>query len=186
MMKKFLVCCAAAVCALAMSATDYTCHIKVTINGESAEQDEVPVVVTENNGAYNLSLNNFVLWMGDFPMPVGNIAVSNVEGVDAHGFTTIKFNDDILITEGSDPQYDTWAGPLLGDVPLNLTARFTDTALSAAIDIDMMSMLGQVITVELFGVAPASSGGIEGDVNHDSEVNVADVNSVIDIILNKH
>ena len=67
---------------MAINATNYTCHIKVTINGESTEQEEVPVVVTQNNGVYNLSLNNFVLWVGDFPMPVGNIAVSDVEGVD--------------------------------------------------------------------------------------------------------
>ena len=58
------------------------------------------------------------------------------------------------------------------------------TALSATIDIDMMSMMGQVISVELFGVAPATAG-LEGDVNHDSEVNLADVNAVIGIILDK-
>ncbi|MBO4803409.1 MAG: calycin-like domain-containing protein [Muribaculaceae bacterium] len=180
-MKKLFVIFAAACCAMAINATNYTCHIKVTINGESTEQEEVPVVVTQNNGVYNLSLNNFVLWVGDFPMPVGNIAVSDVEGVDEYGYTTIKFNDNINITEGDDPQYDTWAGPLLGDVPIDLTARFIDTALSAHIDIDMMSMIGQVIGVELFGVAPA----LEGDVNHDGEVNVSDVNKVIDIILSK-
>jgi len=184
MMKKFLTFLAAACCVMAMSATDYTSHIKVTINGEATEQDDVPVVITQTDGAYNLSLNNFVLWMGTMPMPVGNIAVSNVQGTDAHGFTTIKFNDKINITEGTDTQYDMWAGPLLGEVPINLTARFTDTALSATIDIDMMSMMGQVISVELFGVAPATAG-LEGDVNHDSEVNLADVNAVIGIILDK-
>ena len=181
-MKKFLVCFAAICCFMAMSATTYTCHVKVTINGESTEQDEVPVLITENNGLYSLNLNNFVLWMGDYPMPVGNIAISGVPGVDAHGYTTAKFTDSITISEGDDPQYDTWAGPLLGNVPIDAIARFTDTALSATIGIDMMSMLGQIINVELFGVAPATSG-LEGDVNHDGEVNVADVNSVIDIIL---
>ena len=181
-MKKIYVFLAALCCTMAISATNYTCHIKVTINGESTEQDEVPVVVTENNGTYDLNLNNFVLWMGDFPMPVGNIALSNVPGVDEHGFTTIKFKDSINITEGDDPQYDMWAGPLLGNVPIDATARFTDAALSATIDIDMMSMIGQVINVEVFGIAPAGSA-LEGDVNKDGEVTVSDVNSVIDIIL---
>ena len=182
MMKKFIVCFAAVCCALAISATTYTCHVKVIINGESTEQDEVPVVITENNGLYSLNLNNFVLWMGNYPMPVGNIAISGVPGVDEHGYTTTKFTDNITISEGDDPQYDTWAGPLLGDVPIDAIARFTDTALSATIGIDMMSMLGQIINVELFGVAPAAAS-LEGDVNHDGEVNIADVNSVIDIIL---
>ncbi len=180
-MKKLFLIMAAVCCTLAINATTYTSHIAVTINGETTEQEDVPVVVTQSNGAYNLSLNNFVLWAGDFPMPVGNIAVSNVEGVDGHGFTTIKFDDSINITDGDDPQYDTWAGPLLGSVPIILTARFTDNALSAHIDIDMMSMIGQVISVELFGVAPS----LEGDVNHDGEVTVSDVNKVIDIVLSK-
>ena len=181
-MKKFLAILAISCCAMAMSATTYNCHIKVTINGEVTEQDEVPVVITENNGTYNLNLNNFVLWMGDFPMPVGNIAISGVPGVDAHGYTTAKFTDSITISEGDDPQYDTWAGPLLGNVPIDAIARFTDTALSATIGIDMMSMLGQIINVELFGVAPAPATR-EGDVNKDGEVNISDVNAVISIIL---
>ena len=51
--KKFFAILAITCCAMAMSATNYTCHIKVTINGESSEQDEVPVVITENNGTYD-------------------------------------------------------------------------------------------------------------------------------------
>jgi hypothetical protein len=38
--------------------------------------------------------------------------------------------------------------------------------------------------VSIFGIAPAQEG-LEGDVNKDKEVNVADVNRVIDIILSK-
>ena len=181
-MKKFFAILAITCCAMAMSATNYTCHIKVTINGESTEQDEVPVVITENNGTYNLNLDNFVLWVADFPMPVGNIALNGVEGVDEYGYTTIKFAGNINIAEGNDPQYDIWAGPLLGDVPIDATARFTDNAMSANIDIDMMAMIQQVISVEIFGVAPAAAT-LEGDVNKDGEVNISDVNSVIDIIL---
>ncbi len=182
-MKKLLAFVAAACCAMALSATTYNCHLKVVINGEATEQDEVPVVVTAHDGVYDLNLDNFVLWMGDFPMPVGNIALTGVEGVDQYGYTTIKFDDDLMITEGNDPQFDTWAGPLLGPVPVNMTARFTDTAACANIDIDMQSMIGQVITVEIFGVAPAPAA-LEGDVNHDGEISVADVGTLIDIILN--
>ena len=71
---------------------------------------------------------------------------------------------------------------MLGAVPTDATARFIDTAISGDLYIDMSSTLGQVISVSIFGIAPASEG-LEGDVNKDNEVNIADVNKVIDIIL---
>ena len=169
-------------CALALTATTYTCHIKVTVNGTVSEQDEVPVVVTGNNGVYDLSLNNFCLSSEGVTMPVGNIAVSGVEGVDEYGYTTIKFNAPITITPGNDGIHteDEWIGPMLGDVPLDLTARFTNTALDANIDIEL-AVMDQTIGVSLFGVSPA----IKGDVNEDGEVGISDVNAVIDIILSE-
>jgi hypothetical protein len=71
-------------------------------------------------------------------------------------------------------------GPDWGEVPIDMVARFTDSALNANIDINLEA-LGQIIGVELFGVAPAAK---DGDVNKDGEVNISDVNSVIKIILN--
>jgi len=88
------------------------------------------------------------------------------------------FNSPIAITAGDDPNYDFWMGPDLGEVPLDMVARFTDNALSANIDINL-EVLGQVIGVQLFGVAPSN----DCDVNKDAEVNIADVNKVIDYIL---
>ena len=172
---------AAVCCALAINATTYTSHIKVTVNTSSSEQDEVQVVLNEQNGLYNLSLKNFCLTAEGMTLPVGNIELSGLHGVDQYGYTTIVFNGPITITAGDDPAYgqDDWLGPMLGEVPIIATARFTDTALSANIDINL-EMLDQIIGVNLFGVAPA----LEGDVNHDGEVTVSDVNKVIDIILN--
>jgi hypothetical protein len=117
-------------------------------------------------------------------MPVGNVTVTGVEGVDEYGFTKLAFNGDINITEGDDPQYSYWVGPMLGPVPTEAIARFTPTAINGDLYINLSS-LNQVISVSIFGVAPASSEGIEGDVNKDNEVNIADVNRVVDIILNK-
>lgn len=181
-MKKAFVMMAAICCAMALSATTYTCHIKVVVNGVVSEQDEVPVVVTGNNGVYDLSLNNFCLSAEGIIMPVGNIAVSGVKGVDEYGYTTIKFNNPIFITPGDDGVHsqDDWIGPMLGEVPIDLTARFTNTALDANIDIEL-AVLGQTIGVSLFGVSPA----LKGDVNDDGEVSISDVNSVIDIILSE-
>lgn len=183
-MKKFLAFVAAAGCAMALSATTYTCHVKVVINNTTSEQEQVQVDVNENNGAYDLNLKNFVLISEGVPMPVGNVTVTGVRGVDEYGFTKLTFNGTIYITEGNDPQYDYWLGPMLGPVPTVATARFTETAISGDLFIDMKDTLGQTISVSIFGIAPAQEN-LEGDVNKDKEVNVADVNKVIDIILNK-
>ena len=177
-MKRILFTLAAVCCTLALSATTYTCHVKVTVNGTTSEQDQVPVEVVEDDNTYTLTLKNFVLVAEGIPMPVGNIQVAGVKGIDEYGYTTIMFNSTVPITAGDDPEYDFWMGPDLGDVPLDLISRFTSSALSAHIDIDLQ-LLNQIIGVELFGVAPV----LEGDVNHDGEVNIADVNNVVKVIL---
>ena len=182
-MKKFFFTLAALCCAMAINATIYTCHIKVTINSTVTEQEQVQVEVNENNGAYDLNLKNFVLVSEGVTMPVGNVTVTGVEGVDEYGFTKLTFNGNINITDGDAPQYDYWIGPMLGPVPTNAIARFTDTAICGDLYIDMSATMQQVITVSIFGIAPASEG-LEGDVNKDGEVNIADVNKVIDLILN--
>ena len=183
-MKKLFAFATAVCCAMALSATTYTCHIKVVVNGTATEQDNAIVEVTENNdGTYDLSMKNFILWSEGVPMPVGNITVNGVDGVNQYGYTTIHYNAPLAIDEGDDPQVDMWYGPMLGEVPVDMTARFTDSAASADVAIDLQ-ILNQVITVSIFGVAPVEED-LEGDVNKDNEVNIADVNRVIDIILNK-
>ena len=164
---------------MALNATNYACHLKVVVNGHATEQDLVPVVVTNNNGTYDLSLKNFVLESDGENIPVGNIEVNGVTGTDEYGYTTIIYNEPITITPGDDPQYDYWLGPMLGAVPVNLTARFTAAAANATIDIQLGDM---VISVDIFGVAPVEEL-VEGDVNKDGEVNIGDVNAVIKIIL---
>lgn len=183
-MKKFFFMLAALCCAMAINATTYTCHVKVTVNGFTTEQDEVQVDIIKNSGAYDLSLKNFVLLSEGQAIPVGNVNLTGVPGIDEYGFTKLLFDDDIYITNGDDPQYDYWMGPMISPVPTNAIARFIDTAISGDLYIDMSSTLGQIISVSIFGIAPAEEG-LEGDVNKDKEVNIADVNKVIDIILNK-
>lgn len=180
-MKKFLSIMAALCCCMALNANTYSCHIKVTVNGVSSEQDQVQVDVTNSNGLYTLTLKNFCLTTEGVTLPVGNIEVSGVEGVDEYGYTTILYTEPVIITPGDDPAFSEseWIGPLLDEVPLDLAARFTATALSANIDIEL-AMMGQTIGVNLFGVAPA----LKGDVNGDMEVNVTDINEVVNIILN--
>lgn len=177
-MKRIFVFMAAVCCVMAMSATNYMCHLKVSVNGSVSEQDQVLVEVNQNNGAYDLNLKNFCLVAEGMALPVGNIAVSGVEGVDEYGFTTITIKQPINITAGDDPAYSEgeWLGPMLGEVPIDLTARFTSTAMDANIDIEMP---GMIIGVSIFGIAPM----LKGDVNNDNVVNIGDINAVIGIIL---
>jgi hypothetical protein len=153
---------------MAMSATSYMCHLKVTVNDVVSEQDQVLVEVNKNNGGYDLSLKNFCLESDGNKLPVGNIAVSGVQGVNEYGYTTITINEPVIITAGDDPSYTEadWLGPMLGEVPIDLTSRFTDSALSANIDIEMPGMM---IGVSIFGVTPV----LQGDVNHDNAVNIS-------------
>ena len=179
-MKRIFVFLAAVSCIMALSATNYMCHIKVNVNGSASEQDQVLVEVNENNGTYDLSMKNFCLEAEGMSLPVGTIAATGVNGVDEFGYTTVKINEPIAIAAGDDPQYEgQWIGPMLGEVPVDLTARFIDTALSANIDIALGDM---IIEVSVFGVAPATET-LKGDVNGDGNVNISDVNSVIGIIL---
>ena len=181
-MKKIFALLAACCCTMAMSAATYASHLKVTVNGETNEQEQLMVDITQDaSGLYNLNLKNFVLTSGNVTLPVGNINVNGLEGIDQYGYTTVRFDGDINIAAGDDPAYNAsdWIGPMLGPVPSILTSRFTGTAMSADIDIEL-AILGQTIKVSLFGVAPV----LKGDVNEDSEVNIGDVNAVIDIILN--
>ena len=94
------------------------------------------------------------------------------------GYTTITIQGPITITAGDDPtvSQSEWLGPMLGEVPVDLTARFTDTAMSADIDIQMP---GMAIGVSIFGVAPM----LKGDVNNDNVVNISDINTIVGIIL---
>ena len=179
MKRRFFALLAAACCIMALSATTYTCHLKVTVNGVVSEQDQELVEVTQNNGAYDLSLKNFCLVAGDQSLPVGTIAVNGVEGVDEYGYTTLATIAPISIAAGDDPKYSEsdWLGPMLGEVPIDLTARFIDTAMDANIDITLGDM---VINVAVFGIAPT----LKGDVNNDNVVNISDINTIIGIILN--
>jgi len=169
---------------LALGATDYSGHLRVTVNGEVTEQEQVPVQVTQDaDGLYTLSLNNFVLESGDVKLPVGNITIKGVKGVDEYGYTTINYDDAVTITAGDDPNYseDEWLGPMLGKVNIAMESRLTPTALDVTISIDLSATLGQKVEVDMFAVAPL----LKGDVNDDTEVSINDVNEVVDIIVTK-
>ncbi len=123
----------------------YTDKLTVSVNGESSTQDATVIVETLESGNINFKLNNFVLLDGEGGMMgVGNIQIDDLVLTDG----SFSFQGDLLITEGNLEGVDTWIGPMLGPVPLDLKGKMTEEKLYVTIGIDMMESLGQIIDVQ--------------------------------------
>ena len=122
---------------------NYTDDLVVNINGENSDPQKTTISVEKMaDGTYTLSLNRFIL--GDM-IYVGNIVVDGITatGDDVKNFTVSK---DITIAPG-DENVEDWIGPMLGEVPVDITGKMSDEKLYCTIHIDMVSTLGQVIKV---------------------------------------
>lgn len=170
-MKKIFTLVVALSFALVMNAQDnplfakaYTDNIVVIINEESTDPMSTTIAISEQeDGKYTLSLKNFILVSKDEEsgeenqMPVGTICVSDLEPTVA-GDGTLSFNAEqsIMLQEGDMEGIDFWLGPMLslevGAIPIALKADLSadKEQLTAEIDIDLTSVLGQNIKV-LFG-----------------------------------
>jgi hypothetical protein len=110
----------------------------VTVNEEKSGPYAATVYVTENaDNTINFTLKNFVLDTGDAVLPVGNIVVSDIPATKADGKTTFAANQYIEIEEGDDPSYDFWMGPMLGEIPLEMSGQYNDEHLYVTIDIPL-------------------------------------------------
>ena len=67
---------------------------------------------------------------------------------------------------------------MLEEVPLVLNAAFNNMAISVHIDIEM-AVLSQTIKVDFIAAAK------QGDVNLDNEIGIADVTSLVNIVLDQ-
>jgi hypothetical protein len=180
-MKKTLLTIALAVfalCGFAQSTTTYTDDLTVTINDESTEPQETNILVTENaDGTYTLSLKNFMLGAGEDALGVGNIELSGITATEENGIKTFHVNQTINIAEGDAEGVETWLGPMLGDVPIVLSAKMTEEKLYCTIDIDMMSLLEQIINV-VFGTDEFEGSNIANIEISDALVNVYNLQGV--------
>lgn len=151
-MKRIFTLIAAVMTALASMATDYTDKLQVLVNGSGATQEATISLIEEGDGTTTLMLNNFCLDNDGVPMPVGNIVLKNVADAIAPtaGEKAYAFNGKITIERGTMEGVDTWLGPILGEVPVELRASLKGSNLYAVIDINMMESLGQTINV-VFG-----------------------------------
>lgn len=126
-------------------ATVYNDQIVVNLNGmDIANQPSAISVEQKDNSKYVLSLDNFVL-----PgIPVGNIVVDDVEGINNDSSTLLVSNQTITIAPGNMDGIGTsdWFGPKLGNVPVQVKAEIRNEKLYAIIDIDM-ALMKQTIKV---------------------------------------
>ncbi|MBQ6050230.1 MAG: PCMD domain-containing protein [Bacteroidaceae bacterium] len=132
-----------------VSTKTFTEDLYVTL-GTSTNDKQVAGVTVETleNGNINFVLKNFVL----NGMPVGNIAVKNIEVAEDNSFS---FNGGIQIAEGDDPTVEMWLGPVIteqcgGSVPLDMTGRFIgDDHVVVYIAIDIAEFVGYPVEVHL-------------------------------------
>lgn len=133
---------------LSMSAKDYTETLVVTVvNGTATRQTATISVDKNDDGTYNFNLKNFMLKMGDQSMGIGNITLNNLKAATSSKGDVVSTHRDITITKGDDPNVDTWMGPMLGTIPLDLKLLVNEEKLYTLIDIDMQKTLGQTIHV---------------------------------------
>lgn len=85
-------------------------------------------LIKETDNSISLELKNFVL--NGF-LPIGNIKVTNLNK-NGNSYTA---SQSINITEGDDPQYESWMGPGLGSVNVNVNATVNGDQMVAQISI---------------------------------------------------
>lgn len=142
---------------LGVSATDFTDNLKVTVNGTSTEQKAV-VSVSSDNNVYTLSLKNFVLSLGGQQMGIGNITIADLQGEQRDGYTLLRGKQNIRITAGDDSSVGMWMGPMLGEVPVDVKAKVTDSTAYAVINITMSALQQNIQVTFGSGYQIANSG----------------------------
>ncbi len=122
--------------------TDFTEPLLVSVDGYGMPpQSTTFKLIEEIDDSYSFALDNFCL--GE--MPIGNIVLRNL----TKSGNRYSCNQDVIITAGSLDGVTDWYGPNLGEVPIDMTATQDGAHMTAVIDIDMRTTLGQVIRVVL-------------------------------------
>ena len=132
-----------------VSSKTYTEDLYVTLGTSTSDKQVADVTVeTLENGNINFVLKNFVL----DGMPVGNIAVKNIEVAKDNSFS---FKGGIQIAEGDDPTVEMWLGPVIteqcgGSVPLDMNGQFIgEDHVVVYISINIAEFVGYPVEVHL-------------------------------------
>ena len=132
----------------------YTDKLVVKVNtGENTETTEIPsstINISKNSdGTYKLSIKNFSLAPGT---DLGDVVADNLTGSTDGEYTTIKMSG--VPVKLSDEMFAV----AVGDLKINLDAKFTADKLYALIDLNV-TLLNQVVNV-IFG-SPFTETGID-------------------------
>ena len=151
------------------SGTSYTDDLVVKVNAAGEESSTTlpssTINISQNtDGTYKLSIKNFALGPG---MELGDVVADNLTGETEGEYTTIKMND-VPVTIGGE------LGAGLGDLRINLDAKFTADKLYVLIDLNVKAY-NQVVNV-IFG-SPFTETGID----HVSVKNYSGINRVYEI-----
>ena len=150
--------------------TSYTDDLVVKVNAAGEESSTTlpssTINISQNtDGTYKLSIKNFALGPG---MELGDVIADNLTGVTEGEYTTIKMND-VPVTIGNE-----MFAVAVGDLKINLDAKFTADKLYALIDLNV-TLLNQVVNV-IFG-SPFTETGID----HVSVKNYSGINQAYEI-----
>ncbi|MBP3826839.1 MAG: PCMD domain-containing protein [Prevotella sp.] len=128
-------------------ATDYTDKLLVLVNGVGNEQDAT-ISVNEHDGLYDLKLKNFALASEGTHIYVGNVEVTDIKPQTLGNAIILHVARIITISEGDVEGVDFWMGPMLGELPVEITAVIKDGKVRARIGLDLMDTeLHQIIDV---------------------------------------
>ena len=153
------------------SGVSYTDDLVVTVanvdgNEESTTIPASTINISQNSdGSYKLSIKNFALGPG---MVLGDVVADNLTGTTDGEYTTIKMSG--VPVKLSNESY----AALLGDLKINLDAKFTADKLYALIDLNV-TLLNQVVNV-VFG-----SPFTETSIGHVTVKNHSEVDQVYGI-----
>ena len=132
--------------------TNFTDGISVKLEGSGTFpiSDATIQLVKELDNSYSFQLKNFSLGQGDGSLPVGTIRIKNLT-IDGNHITA---KQTIKIENGDDATVESWMGPNLQDVPVELDATRNGDKLVAKIFIGFFGMKIHVLfapTVDIDG-----------------------------------
>lgn len=132
--------------------TNFTDGISVKLEGSGtfSISDATIQLVKELDDSYSFQLKNFKLGQGEESIPVGTIRIKNLT-IDGNHITA---KQTINIENGDDATVESWMGPMLQDVPVELDATRNGDKLVAKIFIGFFDMKIHVLfapTVDIDG-----------------------------------
>ena len=132
--------------------TNFTDGISVKLEGSGTFpiSDATIQLVKELDNSYSFQLKNVSLGQGDGSLPVGTIRIKNLT-IDGNHITA---KQTINIENGDDATVESWMGPNLQDVPVELDATRNGDKLVANISIEFYGMKIHVLfapTVDIDG-----------------------------------